>query len=188
MEYADDFFDYKGYGLGQDRDGCLFLVVTESRDYWFSTSGRGIKIYTPTAIRKMKRDVVKLLGADNYHEAFLAFLSDGKEFLALDARGRSYNFFHRWNSVLVSIAWALSLLTGFIVVKVWKKELNTALLQTHAAAYVVSGSLQFNEQKDIYLFSTFSRSENHDNDDSSGGGGSHTGSSGRSHGGGGGHY
>jgi uncharacterized protein len=32
MEYADDFFDYNGYGLGSNRDGCIFLRVMGSRD------------------------------------------------------------------------------------------------------------------------------------------------------------
>jgi len=197
MKYADDFFDDNGYGLdnngnsmGQDRDGCLFLLVTGSRDYWFSTSGSGIKIYTPYALDKLKSDVVRFLKKDNYYKAFQVFLLDSKEFLNLNARwGRSYNFFCRWNYILVLAAWLLSMLIGFIVVQVWKKKMNTALPQTQAAAYVVPGSLVFNVQKETFLYYVVHKSRN-DADDSSGGsgGGSHTSSSGRSHGGGGGHY
>jgi len=195
MAYADDFFDNNGYGfdyngnsMGQDRDGCLFLLVTGSRDYWFSTSGKGIKIYTSTALSKLKDDIVKLLKKGSYYEAFQAFLIDSKEFLALNARGgRSYNFFHRWNYVSVFVAWLLSLLIGFMVVQSWKKKMNTALPQTQAAAYVVPGSLAFNVKTETFLYSIVNKSSRSDNN-SRGGGGSHTGSSGRSHGGGGGHY
>jgi uncharacterized protein len=193
MAYADDFFDYKGYGLdnngnsmGQDRDGCLFLLVTGTRDYWFSTSGRGIKLYTSTALSKLKSDVVKLLKSGSYYNAFQAFLLDSKEFLALNARGgRTYNFFHRWNYASVLVAWILSLLIGFLVVQSWKKKMNTALPQTQAAAYVVPGSLAFDVKTETFLYSIVQQSAR-DDDDSRGG--SHTGSSGRSHGGGGGHY
>ncbi|WP_461256310.1 TPM domain-containing protein [Treponema sp. R80B11-R83G3] len=187
MAYADDFFDYKGYGLGQDRDGCLFLLVTGSRDYWFSTSGTGIKIYTSTAIQKLKDDIVKLLRKGSYYDAFQAFLNDSKEFLALNARGgRSYNFFHRWNYVSVLVAWLASLLIGFMVVQSWKRKMNTALPQTQAAAYVVPGSLAFNVKTETFLYSIVNKSAR--SDDNSRGGGSHTSSSGRSHGGGGGRY
>jgi uncharacterized protein len=203
MVYADDFFDYKGYGLGQNRDGCLFLLVTGSRDYWFSTAGRGIDIYNSPrlniskgSLNKLSDDVVKLLKNDNYYGAFRAFLLDWKEFLALDSKGRSYNFFYQWNLVLVLIVWVVALAIGFIVVQVWKTGMNTALLQTQAAAYVVPGSLAFKEKNDIFLYSTVTKSERQTEASSSGGGvsrsggggGSHTSSSGRSHGGGGGKY
>jgi uncharacterized protein len=187
MTYADDFFDNKGYGLGQNRDGCLFLLVTGSRDYWFSTSGSGEKIYTSTALSKLKDDIVKLLKEGSYNKAFQTFLVDSKEFLALNAKGgRSYNFFHRWNYLSVLVAWLLSLLIAFMVVQSWKKKMNTALPQTQAAAYVVPGSLAFNVKTETFLYSIVNKSAR--SDDNSRSGGSHTGSSGRSHGGGGGRY
>jgi len=174
--------------MGQDRDGCLFLLVTGTRDYWFSTSGRGKKLYTSTALSKLNDDIVKLLKKGRYYEAFQAFLNDSKEFLALNARGgRTYNFFHRWNYASVFVAWLLSLLIGFIVVQSWKKKMNTALPQTQAAAYVVPGSLAFNVKTETFLYSIVNKSPRND-DSSQGGGGSHTSSSGRSHGGGGGKY
>ena len=44
-EYADDFFDYGGYGNGEDRDGILLLIVTGTgagsrREAYISTSGK----------------------------------------------------------------------------------------------------------------------------------------------------
>jgi len=43
--YADDFFDYGGYGYGEDRDGILLLIVTgygdgSGRKAHISTSGK----------------------------------------------------------------------------------------------------------------------------------------------------
>jgi len=186
-KYADDFFDRNGYGQGQNKDGALFLLVTDSRDYWFSTSGRGIKVLTYTAANKLESGVVKQLGENNFYGAFSVFLVNWNEFLSLDAKGRSYNFFHQWNIVLVLIAWALALAIGFIVVFAWKKAMDTVLPQTQAAAYVVPGSLAFREKKDSFLYSTVSKTKLQ-NQDSSSGGGVHAGSSGRSHGGRGGKY
>jgi len=191
-QYADNFFDENLYGMAGmvgDRDGCLFLLVMDSRDYWFSTSGRGIKILNSAAADKLESSVVKLLREDNYYGAFNAFLINWNEFLALDAKGRNYNFFHQWNVVLVIIAWVLALLIGFIVVQTWKSAMDTVLPQTQAAAYVVSGSLAFREKKDSFLYSTVNKIKLQTQSSSSvSKGGLHTGSSGRSHGGRGGKF
>jgi uncharacterized protein len=187
MEYADDFFDNNGYGLGQNKDGALFLLITDSHDYWFNTSGRGEKILNPTAGDKLDNSVVKNLKEGNFYGAFNAFLLDWEEFLLLDAKGRSYNFFYQWNAVLVIIAWVIAFAIGLIVVQVWKSGMNTALPQAEAAAYVVPGSFAFKEKKDSFLFCTVTKTKLQ-TESSSSGGGVHTGSSGRSHGGRGGKY
>ena len=187
VDYADDFFDYNGYGLGEDRDGCLFLQVTRSRDYWFSTSGRGIEILNSSAFKKLEADTVKFLSNDEPYNAYRAFLLDWDKFLSLDASGRHYNFFQQWNTVLVAIAWLLAFGIGSIIVLIWKKQMNTALAQTHATAYMVPGSFGFSEKKDRFLYSRVTKTER-PRESSSSGGGSHTSSSGRSHGGGGGKY
>jgi len=189
VDYADDFFDYKGYGQGKNRDGCLFLQVTETRDYWISTSGSGIDILNDYALNKLKSDVVEFLSAGQNYEAYNAFLQNWEEYLALDEKGgRRYNFFHQYNVAVLIIVWALALAIGFITVQVWKSGMNTALAQTQAAAYIVPGSLSFKEKKDTFLFSTVTKTQRQTESSSSGGGGSHTSSSGRSHGGGGGRY
>ena len=186
MDYADDFFDYNGYGKGEDRDGCLFLHVTESRDYWFSTSGKGIGILNPSAFNKLEAGTVAHLRNNDPAAAYRAFILDWEEFLVLDAKGRHYNFFYQWNIILVSAAWLLALVIGFIIVQIWKARMNTAFLQTQAAAYMVPGSLAFSEKKDRFLYSTVSKTRRQTANSS--GGGIHTSSSGRSHGGGGGKY
>jgi len=188
MDYADDFFDYNGYGIGNNRDGCLFLIVTGTRDYWISTSGRCIKILNPYAFKKMESDVLKFLRENNYDAAFNSFMDNWEKFLILDSRYRSYNFFYQWNAVLVIIGWLISLAIGFIVVQIWKSGMNTALLKTQADAYMIPGSLAFNEKTDKFLYSVVTKTERPKDDSSSSGGGIHTSSSGRTHGGGGGRY
>jgi len=186
-DYADGFFDRNGYGLGQNKDGALFLLVTDSRDYWFSASGRGIKVLNSTAANKLEGSVVKQLRENNFYGAFNAFLVNWNEFLSLDAKGRNYNFFHQWNLVLVLIAWVLALAVGFIVVQTWKSAMDTVLPQTQAAAYVVPGSLAFKEKKDSFLYSTISKTRIQ-TQSSSPGRSLSAGSPGRSHSGRGGKY
>ncbi len=63
--YADDYYDYNGYGLDEDRSGVLMLVSLEYRDWAVSTTG--------SCIAKISdRDIAHL--ADN----FLEPLGDGE--------------------------------------------------------------------------------------------------------------
>ena len=189
IEYADDFFDDNGYGLGKDRDGCLFLIVSGSRDYWFSTSGRGIEILNSAAYNKLEGGVVSALKNNDPDIACRTFIHNWEEFLILDAKGRNYNFFYEWNLVLVIAAWVVSLLIGFIIVQIWKAQMNTALPKKEADAYIIPGSLAFTQKQDRFLYSTVTKTAKPKQDSSGGGsGGTHISSSGRSHGGGGGKY
>jgi uncharacterized protein len=186
MQYADDFFDYNGYGMGNGRDGCLFLQVTGSRDMWISTSGRGINVLNPYAYNKLESETVKLLRAGNSYAAFRAFILAWDEFLGLEAQGgRSYNFFYKNNLVLVLISWLIAFVIGLIVVSVWKHGMNTALPKTQAIAYIIPESLNFTTQKDSFLYSTVTKTKRQTQSSSSGRVATHTSSSGRSHGGGG---
>jgi uncharacterized protein len=186
MGYADNFFDKNGYGRGAGRDGCLFLQVTGSADYYFSTSGRGIKILkNPTAFKELESNVVYYLRNDAHAGAYHAFLGAWETFLALDAKGRTYNFFYKNNAILVIAAWLLSFLAGFVIVLVWKKQMNTVLAKEQADNFIIPGSLAFTEQTDRFLYSKLTKIAI---PKSSSSGGSHISSSGRSHGGGGGKY
>jgi uncharacterized protein len=184
--YAADFYDNNGYGP----NGCLFLQVTGSEDYYFSTSGRGITVLNSYAFQKLKSDTVKHLSENNSYAAFLAFIQDWNKFLTLEAKGRSYNFFYQWNIVLVIIAWLAALGIGFAIVHTWNRGMNTALPKAQAAAYVVSGSLNFTAKKDSFLHSKTDKIRLQSSQAASivKTGASIIGSSGRSHGGGGGKY
>ena len=51
MDFADDFYDDNGYGIGFDSSGLLFLVNMEDREVWISTAGTAIKVFTDARIR-----------------------------------------------------------------------------------------------------------------------------------------
>jgi uncharacterized protein len=182
MDYADDFFDYKGF---IDRDGCLFLQVTGTRDYWFSTSGKGEKILNSSAYKKLKSDVVKFLKEDNPIGAYRAFINDWEEFLVLEADGKSYNFLRAYGIQLFIGGWVVSLLIALFAVYLMKVKMDNVRPKTEADSFIVPGSLVFTKKNDTFLYCTITKTERQSESSSSG---SHTGSSGRSHGGGGGKY
>jgi uncharacterized membrane protein YgcG len=128
-----------------------------TRDYCLSASGRGNKILNSYAFSKLESNTVKFFDEDNYYAAFNAFTQEWEKYLILEAKGRSYNFFYQWNIVLTIIAWLSAMGIGCVIVFIWKRGMNTAMPQTQAAAYVVSGSLNFTSKKDRLLFSNVSK-------------------------------
>jgi uncharacterized protein len=81
--YADDYFDYNGYGIGEARDGILFLINMSIREIWISTSGRAIHALTDARIDGILDDVYNSGLADGeYYQAAQAFLSSTDNVLA----------------------------------------------------------------------------------------------------------
>ena len=75
MEYADDYYDYNGYGIGESRDGLLFLLSMEDRDWWISTTGHAIYYFYDSTIDYIGELMLDDLGAGKYFDAFRNFLT-----------------------------------------------------------------------------------------------------------------
>lgn len=81
-EYADDYFDYNGFGVGEKQDGILFLIDMDNREAYISTSGEAIKYLTDQRIEDIL-DIVfdDGLGEEDYFGATTGFLYGTKEYL-----------------------------------------------------------------------------------------------------------
>jgi len=166
MDYSAAFFDDNGYGLGKDRDGCLFLLVAERGVIWFSASGRGLKILTPTATKKLEKEIIASLENWDFYNAIVAYANGWEEFLVLDAKGGSYNILYRLNVVFIFAAWLVSLIIGLIIVGIWKKGMRTAIpKKQQAATYIIPGSLSFAVQQDQFLYSTVTKTDSESESD-----------------------
>jgi uncharacterized protein len=199
MDYADDFFDYSGFGNGEN-GGVLLLWVTDTRWAWFSGYGLtplgGETVFNEFTISASDKHLGKYLkadegGVDDIYGMYNGFLDDVELYLGLAAKGRHYNILHEYLYVFLIIVWAVALLIALITVSAWKKGMNTAKGSGHAAAYIVPESLKFAVKTDTFLYSTVSKTLRQSSSSSSGGhsrSGSHRSSSGRSHSGGGGRH
>lgn len=71
QDYADDYFDRNGYGMGENRDGALLLYSTEENDCCISTSGYGEIAIAGLGIDYMLDErVIPYLIENDYHYAF----------------------------------------------------------------------------------------------------------------------
>lgn len=81
-EYADDYFDYNGFGVGPEYDGILFLIDMDNREAYISTTGIGIKYLTDERIERVLDEVFDsgLVDGD-FYGASLGFLNGTERYL-----------------------------------------------------------------------------------------------------------
>jgi len=200
MEFADDWFDYGGYGQGGDadglnKDGLLLLINMEERDWWISTCGYSIFAFTDAGIEFLGKQLISDgLSDDNYAKAFDKFADWCDKFFARAETGKPYDVGSLPKTSadyisLVFISFALGTVIAWFVTKGMKKQLKTVQKSQAAADYVRPGSLQVIYQNEQFLFKNTTRTKVVESSDSGGGGSStHSSSSGSSHGGGGGKF
>ena len=98
MAYADDYYDYNGYGAGADNDGILLLLSMEDRDWWISTTGYGIDAFTDYGIDVIGDEIVPDLSNGDYYSAFTEFIDLTDDFLAEAEKGNPYVRNAVWNN------------------------------------------------------------------------------------------
>ena len=102
--YADDFFDYNGYGYGAvpnaqgttiNGDGILLLLSMEDRDFAISTSGYGIKAFTDYGIQTcLEPAFLPYLKNNSYFDGFDAFADECESLLKTAQEGVPYDCRH----------------------------------------------------------------------------------------------
>ena len=84
-EYADDFYDYNGYGFGPDRDGILLFICMEpgNRGWWTSVTGRldpavsnGRVLYTESVSKLLDNRLYEYLVAGRFAEGVLDWVGN----------------------------------------------------------------------------------------------------------------
>ena len=191
VEYADDFYDYNGYGIGSGRDGVLLLVSMEYSDWWMSTCGYGITAITDAGIEYISDEFVPYLSSGDYLEAFTAYADLCDEFFGQALSGQPYDIGHMPKGTFgfaknLLVALIIGFVVALIATGVMKGKLKTVRSQSAARNYIKANSMNITENRDFYLYSHVNRTarpkETH------GGSGTHTSSSGSTHGGGGGKF
>lgn len=91
QDYADDFFDYNDYGMGEDKSGILFLITMSERKRCISTHGEAIQIFTDAGQEYMTDNFVSYLSDGEYYEGFMKFADLCEEFIIQAQSGEPYD-------------------------------------------------------------------------------------------------
>lgn len=189
-QYADDYYDYNGYGVGSSKDGILFLISINDRKWALSTKGSCITAFTDKGQSYIMDQIKPDLKNDKFEAAFMDYANLCDQFLTQAKTGKAYDV-NNMPFTPLSIMWIpISLLIGalisLIIMSIAKGKLKTVRFQPAAGSYIRQNSMRLTENRDVYLYHHVSKSAKpKDTGSSSGGGGSstHTSSSGSTHGG-----
>lgn len=209
QEYADDFYDYYGYGIGEKKSGMLFLLSMQERDWYISTCGDAIYALTDYGIQQVGNAAVEYLSQGDYYSAFVVYLNTLESYLRAFQNGSpidgyadySGSYYHGDREHVVyynqpytpnlMISIGVGLLISTITLLCMRGAMNTKRVQRSASEYMVAGSYNLRTQRDIFLYSRVSKTRRESDSGGHGGGGGssvHHSSGGHSHGGGGGKF
>ena len=202
MEYADDYYDRKGYGFGDEKDGILFLISMEERDWYISTSGFGITAVTDAHLEELSEQFLEELAKGEYAAAFTIFAQQCDIYLTQARTGTSYDAEVRPQEPFpfvggLIIAFGIGFLISLLATGRMRGRLKTVHSQSAADFYVKKGSMKLTKEKDLLLYRHIDRRERPEENDhpassnptgSAGGSSTHTSSAGATHGGGGGKF
>ena len=192
MAYADDYYDYNGYGTGRqgDRSGVLLLVYDNgtSTERWISTRGYGITCFTDYGIQYVGSQLVDLMDNGEWEAAFLKFTDLSADLVSKADAGKPLDV----NSVPkkrnyalgIGIAVVVGIIAGFIARGIVKKKYKPVKFKANATDYLVNGSLNVTGAYDNFRTTAVTKTAIQSNS-GSGGSSTHSSSSGASHGGGG---
>ena len=182
QNYADDFYDYKGYGIGPDFNGTIFVIFIspdgQDRFYKFEFTGSEEIRRFASEIESIENDVAPILSSGNYERAVQTYF---------DLFERKHHWYSRISIFKVIICVGIASLIGLIYVSSLKKKMKTVLTAVGAKNYLVDGTYNLRTMNEVFVRSAVTRTARQKSSGSSGGG-SHFGSSGVSHSGGGGRF
>ena len=191
-DYADDTYDYNGYGYGNNRDGLLLLISMEDRDWYISTTGYGITAFTDAGIQYIGDKIKEHLSDGDYADAFNTFAELCDDFITKARTEKPYDSGNMPKEPMkpgwILVAIIAGFILSFITVGAMKGKLKTVRFQPAANSYMKAGSMNITESRDMFLYNTVTRTAKPKSSDSGGGSSTHTSSFGSSHGGGGGKF
>lgn len=71
--FADDYYDYNGFGWGENDDGIMLVVDMGNREFAITTYGTAIDIFTDYNLAQLESVFVPYLSEGSYTDAFIAY-------------------------------------------------------------------------------------------------------------------
>ena len=192
-EYADDFYDYNGYGFGDGRDGILFLISMGEREMCMSTTGYGITAFTDAGQNYIYDQIMTYIKDGDYATAFTTFAAQCDGFITQARTGEPYdidNLPEEPFSVIgaLIIAVGIGFIISLIATGIMRLQLHSVYSRQAAEDYMIKDSMQVTRSNDLFLYKQVERREKpkeveQEKPSSQGGSTTHVSSSGTTHGG-----
>ncbi|MDO4458792.1 MAG: TPM domain-containing protein [Clostridia bacterium] len=182
--YSADYYDFNGFGVGDDYNGIILYVnMTPGKRGWYTcASGAAEDMISERIINKIDDRLYEYMSEGDYGEGIINYY---KDFNTLYKKGNLLFFediFHAFQIGLVP-----GVIVSLLVLGIVTAKMKTVKQAVNANNYFVKNSFHCDRAQDLFLYRSVTRTKIEKN---KGGGGSSfssgfSGSSGSSHSGGG---
>lgn len=164
-QYAEAYFTQNKLGSGADKNGIMFLIAVDSRDYVTVTHGQGqyggITMFTDYRIAQIESDIVAQLKNNHWTEACATYLNDVEDTLSFysesdkpwdvnnDPESAQTEFYMK-----LAATFLIPLLLAILLCGMWASQMKTARLKHEANDYFEEGSLVLTRKQDRYVTTT----------------------------------
>ncbi len=196
MRYAEDFYDYNGFGTDSTNDGIIFLIDMDNREMYIATTGMAQLIYDDYRINKILDATYDEITTEDYYGCAGEFvrlsgeyasigIPNSNKYADIDLNGDYYvSNTHRNGGISFEIAFVIAGIITLIFMIITLSKHRMIKKASEAKHYLKD--IRITNRVDSFLHTHTSKVYIPPANTSSGGGSStHHGSSGVSHGGGG---
>ncbi|MGX6961610.1 TPM domain-containing protein [Vagococcus xieshaowenii] len=195
-DYAADFYDYNGYGIGKHFDGFIFIIDMDNREFYVVTSGKTHALLSDSRINTILDNAEPYMRNGNYALASQSVINTIEQF-NLEGMPNGYIYNEETGQLIKQKKiTGLEFLFAFVIASIAAiaayASVNTKYSlkkSTYSYPYTSQGQLNLSTQKndlvDVRVTKRFIPRPTTTRGTTTRGGGSFTSGSGRSHGGGG---
>lgn len=193
QKFSDDFYDYNSFGKNKTRDGVLFLIDMDTRNFYISTTGEAIRLYNDYRINAILDYVEPYIKDENYYEAASSFIQKSAYYANSGIPSGNVNSYINekgdivyYKKINYFFSVVGSLIITAIVIAILVNKNKMIKKATNANLYFNKDLAKITEKNDRFLTThTTSVSLSSSSGGSGSGSSTHSSSSGSSHGGGG---
>ncbi|MDO4806574.1 MAG: TPM domain-containing protein [Coriobacteriales bacterium] len=170
-EFARQYYLSHNLGLGSGKDGIIFVIAVDSRDYvtvkHFDDST--LDPFSNDSVDYMEEEVTDCLGDDEWYEGCETYYQIIGDHLAYFAKnGEQWEKPHILSSIIkAAVTLFTPLLVALGVVSGEKDAMKTARMQTEASSYMKADSFALSVSTDTFVNRTMSVVPIHSDDDDS---------------------
>lgn len=174
--FAFDFYDYNGYGYGNNDDGVMLVVDVEGRYFQCITHSFGAYAFTDAGQEYADDAYIPHLSDNDWYGAGDAFITVSEELLTAAKNGAPIDVDNMPKEPFNLMWIVIDLIVGFVLalipVRIMKNELKSVNAKSGAASYVRRDSFRLVRSQDRFIRRYITKTPRpKDNGSSSGGGG-----------------
>lgn len=172
QDYAEDYYKENGYGYGSSGSGILMVIDMAKKESAIYANDAAADIFDDDDLENLKQSYLSYLTDKEYKEALTEFCESCESILADNSSPSDGILSEIFSIKNIITAVIIGLAVGFIYTAYLKSRLKSVKAQSSASDYMVAGSLQMTQQRDIFMYSNVKKTPKPKNNSSSGKGSS----------------